>query len=99
MDAKKFSSMQASRRNFLTGLAALGAVTLVPSSSFEAQQRGGGGGGGGQRGQEAPLPPPSGPAVGRRIDVHQHFVSPDYLAILRSQPQGSVGLQVSNTFR
>jgi predicted TIM-barrel fold metal-dependent hydrolase len=97
MDAKKFSSLHASRRNFLTGLAALGAATLVPSS-FEAQR--GQGPGGGQRGQaEVPTPPPSGPAVGRRIDVHQHFVSPDYLAILARQPQGSIGLQVSNTFR
>jgi len=45
-----------SRRELLTGLAALGASTLLPAQS---------------------------PAGDRRIlDVHQHYVSPDYLALL-----------------
>jgi len=45
-----------SRRELLTGLAALGASALLPAQT---------------------------PAGDRRIlDVHQHYVSPDYLALL-----------------
>jgi predicted TIM-barrel fold metal-dependent hydrolase len=69
-----------SRREFLTGLAALGACTLLPSDSAPAQT-------------------PAGSA--RRIDIHQHFVSPDYHALLVSKnaPQGSTIAAVANAFR
>jgi predicted TIM-barrel fold metal-dependent hydrolase len=91
MQRMKSSGLRPSRREFLTGLAALSAATLVPSGGVLGQQRGG----------QAPAPPPplTGPAIGARIDVHQHFVSPDYLTVLQAQPQGTVGAQVANTFR
>jgi predicted TIM-barrel fold metal-dependent hydrolase len=96
MDDVKFSGLsRASRRDFLAGLAALGATTLLPGGSA-AQQRGGQGGGG--RGG-APAAPPieiQGPKT--RIDVHQHFVSPDYLAVLQSKPAGTIAAQVAGTF-
>jgi predicted TIM-barrel fold metal-dependent hydrolase len=99
MDLKKFDALRSSRRSFLAGLAALGAATLVPATEAQRGQAPANAQGAGQRGQQAPPPPPTGPAVGRRIDVHQHFASPTYQALLATQPQGSIGLQVSNTFR
>jgi predicted TIM-barrel fold metal-dependent hydrolase len=101
MNGMKFSALRPSRRDFLTGLAALGAATLVPGAQAQRGQapEGGQRGQGGQRGEAPPAPPPTGPAIGRRIDVHQHYVSPDYLAVLASQPQGTIGAQVANTFR
>ncbi len=66
------------RRQFLFGLAGLGAATILPGSSSSAQN-----------------------VPARRIDVHQHFVSPEYHALLVSKnaPQGSTIAAVANAFR
>ena len=54
----------ASRRQFLAGIAALGAGALVSDHKVAGQ----------------------GPAANaRRIDVHQHFVSPNFLATLTAK--------------
>ena len=56
MNHQAHAACRPSRRELLTGLAALGASTLLPAQT---------------------------PTAGRRIlDVHQHYVSPDYLALL-----------------
>jgi predicted TIM-barrel fold metal-dependent hydrolase len=70
MDVTKFSALRRpSRREFLTGLAALGATTLLPTGFLPGQTPAGGG--------------------RRIIDVHQHFASPAYVALLnRKVEQG-----------
>ena len=60
----------ASRRNFLRGVMAAGAGTLISGCGQSVPEPTGG----------ASAQVESGPA--RRIDVHQHFVSPDYHALL-----------------
>jgi predicted TIM-barrel fold metal-dependent hydrolase len=64
MDIRSSIGRFASRREFLTGLAALGGYALLPGGSPQPQN------------------PAGAPTDARRIDVHQHYVSPEYLALL-----------------
>jgi predicted TIM-barrel fold metal-dependent hydrolase len=64
------------RREFLTGLAAAGAVALVPDVLRGAQAR----------------PPAAASPARRIIDTHYHYASPAYSEVLRPMGTGQTGL-------
>jgi 6-methylsalicylate decarboxylase len=69
-----------SRREFLAGVAALGAGALLPSG-LGAQQADGGG----RAGARPQRTPPADVKNARRIDVHHHFASPAWIKVLAEQ--------------
>jgi predicted TIM-barrel fold metal-dependent hydrolase len=69
--------MHTGRREFLSGLAAAGAVALVPNVLKAAQARG----------SAAAAPP-----ARRIIDTHYHYASPAYSEVLRPMGTGQTGL-------
>src|SRR5262249_38682563 len=70
-------SMRVRRREFLSGLAAAGAVALVPDVL--------------KAGQAQPAPRSAGTAR-RIIDTHYHYASPKYSEALRPMGTGQTGL-------
>jgi predicted TIM-barrel fold metal-dependent hydrolase len=71
------------RRQFLTGMATLGAGAIF-TGGLSAQQQGGRGGrgrGAGARANQPPLPPEL-IKNGRRIDVHHHYAPPGWIKVL-----------------
>src|SRR5258707_7553236 len=69
--------MRVRRREFLSGLAAAGAVAFVPDVL--------------KAGQAPPAAPAAGPAR-RIIDTHYHYASPAYSEVLRPMGTGQTGL-------
>jgi len=69
-------SMRVGRREFLSGLAAAGAVALVPDVLKGAQAR----------------PPAAAAPARRIIDTHYHYSSPAYRAVLKPLNTGQTGL-------
>ncbi len=75
--------MKTSRRDFLTGMAVLGAGAMAPASGLKAQAQA-------QAQANSPV---------RRIDVHQHYSSPAYLELLGRKNSVPAAAQVANAFR